>query len=88
MFIRLTPGGHAVQFFSWVPIAVFAGIANVCYLLGPSIEILIHKLWDDEVLLTGPVLFQMGLTFSVGLALLPALVTDIYWVARIVFAIV
>jgi hypothetical protein len=86
LFTALPPGGGLVPFFSWVPIAIFAGMANVCYLFGPTTELLIQKLWGDKVLPTGPVLFRMGLTFSVGLALFPALLTAIFWVARIVFA--
>lgn len=86
LFTALPPGGSIAPFFSWVPIAVFAGMANICYLLGPTVEILINKLWGTEVLPTGPVLYRMGLTFSVGLALFPALLTVMFWIARIVFA--
>ena len=71
----------------WLPILVFGVMANVCYLLGPTAELLIEKLWGPKVLPTGPTLFRMGLTFSVGLALFPALLTTIGWVLRIVFSI-
>ena len=67
-----------------MPVGVFGMMANVCYLLGPTIEILIHKLWGRTVLPPGPALYRMGLTFSVGLALFPALITTIVWVIRIV----
>jgi len=87
LFTALPPGGMIAPFVPWVPIAVFATMANICYLFGPTVEILIQKLWGGAVRPTGPVLYRMGLTFSVGLALLPALLTAFFWVARIVFAI-
>ena len=61
--------------------------ANICYLCGPATELLIEKLWGPRVLPTGPMLFRVGLTFSVGLALFPALLTTIGWVLRIVLSI-
>lgn len=61
----------------WVPVLIFGTMANVLYLLGPMAELLTEKLWGRQVLPTGPVLFRMGLTFSVGLALFPALLSAI-----------
>ena len=57
----------------WQPVVVFGVAANVCYLFGPALEILIEKIWGRTVLPTGPALYRMGLTFSIGLALLPTL---------------
>lgn len=57
----------------WIGALAFGVMANVCYCLGPTIEILITKIWGRTVLPTGPALYRMGLTFSVGLALLPML---------------
>lgn len=65
-----------------IPIAIFGVMANVCYLMGPATEILINKLWGTRVLPTGPALFRMGLTFSVGLALFPGLILTILAVVR------
>ncbi len=59
-------------------------MANVCYLLGPAIEIAFQKLWGEKLLPVGPSLFRMGLTFSVGLALFPALLFMIAWVVQLV----
>ena len=60
------------------PFAVMFGLgANVMYCLGPTIEILIEKVWGRTVLPTGPGLYRMGLTFSVGLALFPSLIMTI-----------
>lgn len=64
--------------------AVFGTMANLCYLLGPVTEILIGRLWGRRVLPAGPTLYRMGLTFSVGLALLPTLVLMIVLVVSTV----
>lgn len=81
------PPFSTFQLFPWQGVLAFGLLANFCYLLGPATEILIEKIWGREVLPTGPVLYRMGLTFSVGLALLPSLIITIAWVARVVFAI-
>ena len=68
----------------WIAVVVFGVMANVCYLLGPAIEIALQKLWGEKLLPVGPGLFRMGLTFSVGLALFPALLFMIAWVVQVV----
>jgi len=70
-----------------IPITVFGVMANVCYLLGPATEILIQKLWGNRVLPTGPSLFRIGLTFSVGLALFPTLLVMIMTVVRTIASV-
>ncbi len=71
----------------WQGIVMFGALANVCYSLGPAVEVVVDKLWGRQVLPVGPSLFRMGLTFSVGLALLPALLFLFQWVLRIVLAV-
>ncbi len=66
---------------------VFGVMANLCYCFGPATELLVHKLWGRRVLPTGPALYRMGLTFSVGLALLPTLLTAMLLVVRAGFAL-
>ena len=68
-------------------ILAFGVMANVCYVLGPTVEMALQKLWGDKLLPAGPILFRMGLPFSVGLALFPALLISMFWVARIVFSL-
>lgn len=51
--------------------------ANVCYLLGPVAETLAYRLLGEDLLPVGPALYRMGLTFSVGLALFPALLVTL-----------
>jgi hypothetical protein len=87
MVSALPPGGVVLPMVPWQPVAIFAVMANVCYLMGPAAEIFVDKIWGRQVLPTGPVLYRMGLTFSVGLALFPALLTVIFWVARVVMAV-
>jgi hypothetical protein len=65
-------------------VALYAVAANGCYLLGPLVELGAQKLWGRTVLPIGPALYRMGLTFSVGLTLLPVLLFLIEWVFRIV----
>jgi hypothetical protein len=67
--------------------AVFGGMANLCYFFGPAAELLFEKLWGRGVLPTGPMLYRMGLTFSVGLALFPMLLTVMLMTARAVLAV-
>ncbi len=67
----------------WQPIVAFGVLANLCYLLGPAAEILIDKLWGRTLLPTGPALYRMGLTFSVGLALFPTLIVSLFTVIRV-----
>jgi hypothetical protein len=80
-------GGEAMFPEGLILAAVFGGMANLCYCLGPAAELLAEKLWGRRVLPTGPMLFRMGLTFSVGLALLPTLLTAMLAVGRVVLAV-
>ena len=68
----------------WLAVVGFGMMANVCYLLGPAVEIALQKLWGEKLLPVGPGLFRMGLTFSVGLALFPTLIVMMGWVIRVV----
>lgn len=80
-------GGEGMFPEALVLAAVFGGMANLCYCFGPATEILFEKLWGRRVLPAGPTLYRMGLTFSVGLALLPTLLTGMLVTARGVLAV-
>lgn len=67
----------------WQPIVAYGVLANLCYLLGPMGEIAVEKLGRGKILPTGPGFFRMGLTFSVGLTLLPTLIFAVDWGLRI-----
>ena len=82
----LPPGGTLLPFF-WPAIVAFGVMANVCYLFGPMTELVVAWVFGRGLLPTGPTLFRAGLTFSVGLALFPALISLLVWVVRIVSAV-
>jgi hypothetical protein len=65
----LMGGGHPR--FPWQPIAAYAIIANVCYSLGPVVDILVLRRWGSRYQSVGPTLFRYGLAFSIGLSLMP-----------------
>jgi hypothetical protein len=79
-------GGDGMFPGAFIAAALFGGMANLCYFFGPAAEILFDRLWGRRVLPTGPMLYRMGLTFSVGLALFPTLLTILLATARVVLA--
>ena len=66
-------------------IILYGVMANVCYCLGPISEVLLEKLFQRKVLPVGPTLYRMGLTFSLGLTLLPSVIFTLDWIRRVVF---
>jgi hypothetical protein len=79
-----------IKVLSWIPphmdfdvplAAVLAyGLgANLCYAFGFAFELLLQRLWGDEVAPVGPTLFRHGLVFSVGLTLVPIGIAWIGW---------
>ena len=76
--------GGAPAWIPWQPVVAFGVLANLCYLLGPALEIVLTRLWGYTVLPVGPALFRMGLTFSVGLALFPALLAVLMAAAALI----
>ena len=88
LLTSIPPDAHSVSLsLLWIPIVAYGVLANACYLLGPTVEIAIQKLSKGHILPTGPALFRMGLTFSVGLTMLPTLMAGLDWVIRIVSSI-
>lgn len=64
--------------------ALLVGVAgNICYFLGPMVEVAAEKLWGRKLLPLGPVLYRMGLTFSLGLMLLPVPFAVMDWTIRV-----
>lgn len=78
----IPPNAPDVPFF-WAPVLAFGLLANVFYFLGPAAEIAIEKLGGGKILPTGPSLYRMGLTFSVGLTFLPTLLAGVDLAMRI-----
>ena len=69
-------------------VAVYALLANGCYTLGWSIEMVARVVWGPHAPRMGPLLYREGLIFSVGVTLLPILVLTLATLMRIVGLIV
>jgi hypothetical protein len=80
--LSLIPPGGTHLWPGWGPVAVYGVLANVCFTFGPLIEITLQRIWKDRVLPVGPALFRQGLSFSVGLTLLPIFVASVSWIVR------
>lgn len=79
----LPPHAPGFRFF-WMPVAVYAVMANLCYTFGSVVELVVNRLWGRDLLPVGPTLWRMGLTFSVGLTLgLPLILITVSWVLRV-----
>jgi hypothetical protein len=67
----------------WQIVVVYGLAANVCYTLGPAIEVLAQRWLGRQVYGLGPALFRYGLAFAVGLTLFPnAIITVLAIVSR------
>jgi hypothetical protein len=66
---------------------VYGVLANACYTLGWVAELLARRAWGRSAPDMGPLLFRQGLIFSVGLTLLPIILSVISWVGRTVVTI-
>jgi hypothetical protein len=58
-------------------------LANLCYLLGPLIEITMYRMWGREAPRAGPALFRQGLLFSIGLTLFPIALAGLGWILHL-----
>ena len=70
--------------FAWQPIVVYAVLANLCYSLGPAIDLFVRRRWGERYAPVGPALFRYGFAFSMGLTLLPIPLAVVSWVARVI----
>ena len=66
LFIGLPPLPGLLLF-----IGVYAVMANLCYCLGPALDVLIYRRFGSEFGAVGPALFRYGFVFALGLTLLP-----------------
>ena len=83
LFSVLPPRGQPIGFL-WRGVIVYGVLANVGYSLGWMAEMGMRVLWGDEAPYAGPALFRQGLSFAVGLTLLPIPLAMISWVVRLV----
>ncbi|HUP90521.1 MAG TPA: hypothetical protein VM100_14275 [Longimicrobiales bacterium] len=66
----------------WQGPIIFGVLANLWYTTGPLAEMALHRLFGRSLLPMGPALYRMGLTFSVGLTLLPMFMYSMMIVAK------
>jgi hypothetical protein len=69
-----------------VPLGVvlaYGLMANVMYTFGWVIELAAETLFRRELLPVGPALYRMGLTFALGLTLLPAVLIVGIWIVAV-----
>jgi len=64
-------------------VVVYAAMANLGYCLGWSAEMAMRALWKERAPDAGPALFRQGLSFAVGLTLLPVPLFALAWLARL-----
>lgn len=62
---------------------IYGVLANVCYCLGPAVELGLYHFLGDDAPRAGPVLFRQGLLFSIGLTLFPIALTGLWAMVRI-----
>lgn len=65
----LPPALYLSRFF--MVVMAYAAMANICYTLGPFLDILILRRFGPAYNAVGPTLFRYGFVFAVGLTLLP-----------------
>lgn len=66
-------------------IVAYGVMANVCYSIGPALDVYIHRWWGPEYAPVGPALFRYGFVFSVGLTLLPIPLAVLSFLSRLFF---
>ncbi|HKK93263.1 MAG TPA: hypothetical protein VJ925_07490 [Longimicrobiales bacterium] len=82
--LQMIPPFSSPSFPPWQVIVAYGIGANLMYSLGWVVEIAAEKLFRGELLPIGPALYRMGLTFAIGLTLLPAVVISFVWVVAVV----
>ncbi len=83
LFDLLPPRGPTVGPL-WRGVLVYGVLANVGYSLGWLAEMAMRALWGEAAPEAGPALFRQGLSFSIGLTLLPIPLALIGWAVRLV----
>ena len=64
-------------------VLVYAIAANVCYSLGPLLDLLARRFGGSDFAPVGPTLFRYGFVFAIGLTLFPVGIAALFWVVRI-----
>jgi hypothetical protein len=64
-------------------VALYGVIANLCYSLGPALDLLARRLGGPDYAPVGPTLFRYGFVFSIGLTLFPIAIAGLWWVVHL-----
>ncbi len=80
----VVPPGLPGPVFVWRGVVVYAVLANLGYSLGWAAEVAMRALWREKAPDAGPALFRQGLSFAIGLTLLPIPLMGLGWLARVV----
>ena len=83
LFSALPPHGPDIGPL-WRGAIIYGVLANVGYSLGWLAELGMRALWRDEAPDAGPALWRQGLSFALGLTLLPIPLAMISWIVRLV----
>lgn len=68
-------------------VVVYAVLANLCFCLGPIVDILVCRRFGPNYSAVGPTLFRYGFAFAVGLTLLPIPIALVGWGVRVLHLI-
>lgn len=68
----------------WQAVVAYGMLANICYSAGWVVEATLQKLWGRACPPIGPALYRQGLTFAVGLTLLPGAIVAAGWALSVV----
>ena len=76
---ELKPGEDAVE-----PLALMAApfAINIAYTAGWMAELLLRIVWRERSAIVGPAFLRLGLSFSLVVVLLPAILWCIIWLVR------
>ncbi len=81
--VSLLPPALPAPLFIWRGVLIYGVLANVCYTGGFLAELAMRWLWREKAPLAGPALFRQGLSFAVGLTLLPIPLFALGWLIRL-----
>ena len=62
---------------------VYGIVANICYSLGPVVDLLARRLGGPDYAPVGPTLFRYGFVFSIGLTLFPIGIAGLWWAVHL-----
>lgn len=68
-----------------VAVLAYGVAANLCYSLGWIADVWAHLIWGRKAPDLGPILFREGLVLSVGVTLIPLVITVLLTLASMVF---